>query len=270
MQRRGLQQSRLSSRRPLAAASAALCTTVCLLTVTAARADVTLSYLESNDAGNTGAQAFEVNIKAPKMRMNEQGGMWMLYDSSIDTLFAVDPSRQKYTRINRERAAMMGGMVSAAQAKMKEMMKNMSPQQRAMMEQAMGGMMPAEAPESTYRETGETRTIDRKKCRVGQLLVNDKMEHEFCVAAPKVVGVPPEDYAVMNKMFALMSALREVAGQFIGRSMPDPKDLNGVVIQSRSNNGEHHVLDDVSHKKLDAALFELPEGYQEEAIPTAP
>lgn len=239
---------------------------LCMLTSLPANADVTLSYKQN---GND-SQAFEISIKPPMMRMNEVDGFWMLYDGNIDTLFAVDPGRQKYTRINRERAAMMGGMVNAAQAKMKEMMKNMTPEQRAMMEQAMGRAMPSEAPDSQYKLTGENRSIDRKKCKVGQLLVDGKVEHEFCVATPKTVGVMPEDYAVMTKMFELMSALRDAAGSYFGRAIPDPKDLNGVAIESRSNNGDHQILDDVSHKKLDAALFKLPSGYEEEAIPTAP
>ncbi len=241
-------------------------TVCCVLFTLPASADVTLTYKPQGNA----SQAFEIAIKPPMMRMNEAGGTWMLYDRSLDTMFAVDPNQKSYTRINRDRAAMMGGMMNAAQAQMKEMMKNMTPEQRAMMEQAMGRPMPEDAPKSTYKDTGKTRTVDRRKCKVGQLLVNDKMEHEFCVATPKAVGVSPEDYAVMTSMFELMSALREAAGSYFNRTIPDPKDLQGIAIESRSINGDHLLLHDVSHKKLDAAHFRLPGDYQEAAIPKAP
>lgn len=231
-----------------------------------ASADVTLTYTQSN----SDVQAFEIKVKPQKIRMTESGGTWMLYDGSIDTMFAVDSNRKKYTRINRDRAAMMGGMMNQVQTQMQEMMKNMTPEQRAMMEQAMGRKMPEKAPESTYRKTGENRTVNGKKCSVGQLLVNDQVEHEFCVADPKVAGVGKDEYRVMTQMFELMSALREAAGSYFGRAIPDPSEMGGVAIESRSQSGEHFVLKAVSQASLDASLFKLPPDYQEEAIPTAP
>ncbi len=237
-------------------------------------ADVTLSYKETTSEsakGNT-TQAFEINIKPPKLRMNEAGGMWMLYDGSIDTLFAVDPGRKSYTRINRERAAMMGGMVSAAEQQMQQMMKNMTPEQRAMMEQAMGRKLPSadSKPKTTYKKTGETRTVAGKKCEVGQMLTDGSVEIELCVADPKTVGVSKNEYDVMTGMFELMSELRKAAGSFFNREFPDPGEMNGVAIESRGDDTGHHVLADVSHKKLADTMFDLPTGYKEEAIPTAP
>lgn len=266
MKNRDQHSIRLLAQRRLIDSVVGLCAALCLSVSGTAAADVTLTYAESN----SGAQAFEINIQPPMIRMNEAGGMWMLYDGRLDTMFAVDPGNKKYTRINRDRAALMGGMMNEAQAQMQEMMKNMTPEQRAMMEQAMGSKMPTAAPESTFRKTGKSRKVSGKNCQEGQLLVEGKVEHEFCIAAPKEVGVGDNEYKVMTQMFDLMSALREAAGSYFGRNIPDPKDMQGVAIESRASSGEHHVLKDVSQKKLDAALFKLPSDYQEEAIPRLP
>ncbi len=238
--------------------SAALAS-ACLWTLTA-KAETTLTYA---DQKNNAAQAFVIKIKPPHLRMDEAGGMWMLYDSQADVLFAVNPANQSYTRMDSSKAQQLGGMMDM----MQEQLKNLPPEQRAAMEKMMGRSMTGNKPKVEYVMTGAKREVSGVPCEVGQLVSNGKLRHEFCVAEPKALGMPSADYAVMTKMFVLMGQMREAAGGLFDRDMPDPSEMKGVAVESNGPQGGHQRLSKVGHDPIAAEQFKIPTNYRQEVIP---
>lgn len=228
-----------------------------------AQADTTLTYQDQND---NGAQAFIISIQPPFLRMDEAGGMWMLYNGQTDTLYAVQPSEKSYTKMDRATARQLGGALSAVE----EQMKKLPPEQRAAIEQMMGRSMPSskKKPKVEYLMTNNTRKRAGVQCRVGHLVQADKTRHEFCVAKPDALGMPAADYEVMTKMFALMSEFRDAAGSMLDQELPDPSELKGVAVESNGPEGGHHVLSRFNNDKLSAENFKLPPDYRQEAMPS--
>src|SRR5881394_1673859 len=73
------------------------------------------------------------------MRMNHANGAVILKGSS---LIMVDDKRQQYREMTKEDMKKMAAQAGAAMKRMQEQMKNMKPEQRAMMEKMMGNKIP--------------------------------------------------------------------------------------------------------------------------------
>lgn len=226
----------------------------------AVQAETTLTYVDQN---NSAAEAFVINVQAPYLRMNEAGGMWMLYDSQADVLYAVNPADQSYTKMDRAMAQQLGGVMDAVE----EQMKNLPPEQRAAIEQMMGRSMLKNKAKTEYALTGAKRKHAGVECNVGHLIRAGKAKHEFCVADPKALGMSNDDYAVMTKMFELMAALRDSAGGMFSQDMPDPTQMKGVAIESNGRKAGHQIISKVSHDKIAAEQFKIPSNYRQEVIP---
>lgn len=226
-----------------------------------AQAETTLTYADQN---NNAAQAVVIQVQPPYLRMDEAGGMWMLYDSKTDVLYAVNPADSSYTQMDRSMAKQLGGVMDMVQ----EQMKGLPPEQRAAIEQMMGRpMKPSPKKSLDYTMTKTTRKHAGVTCTVGHLVRDGKARHEFCVAEPQALGMPGEDYAVLTKMFELMSQFREAASGMMGEEMPDPTQMKGVAIESNGPKGGHQILSKVSHDKVSAELFKIPTNYRQEVIP---
>ena len=226
-----------------------------------AQADTTLTYQDKN---NNDAEAFILSIKPPFLRMDEAGGMWMLYDSKADVIYAVQPAQKSYTKMDRSMAEQLGGVMSAVE----EQLKNLPPEQRAAIEQMMGKTLPKKKAKTEYTLTNNYREQAGVKCQVGHLLKDGKMRHEFCIAKPDALGMSKEDYAVMTKMFELMGTLRDKAGSMFEQDLPDPSELKGVAVESNGPNGGHQVLSKFNNDKLPADNFKLPADYRQEVMPS--
>ena len=240
---------------------AALALTAVLTAPAAVHADTTLTYQDQN---NNAAKAFVISIRPPHLRMDEASGMWMLYDGNADALYAVQPDKQAYTKMDRNMARQLGGVMSA----MQEQLKNLPPEQRAAVEQMMGqSMVSKDKPKVEFVMTNSSRKRAGVECRVGHLVQASKARLEFCVAKPADLGMSDADYKVMTKMFELMGEFRDAAGQMFDQEFPDPSELNGVAIESNGPQGGHHVLSKFSHDKLAADNFKLPPDYRQEVMP---
>ncbi|MDX1497430.1 MAG: hypothetical protein R3352_07735, partial [Salinisphaeraceae bacterium] len=124
-----------------------------------AQADTTLTYQDKN---NNDAEAFILSIKPPFLRMDEAGGMWMLYDSKADVIYAVQPAQKSYTKMDRSMAEQLGGVMSAVE----EQLKNLPPEQRAAIEQMMGKTLPKKKAKTEYTLTNNYREQAGVKCQV--------------------------------------------------------------------------------------------------------
>ncbi|MGB1580325.1 MAG: hypothetical protein ACPHER_02310 [Nevskiales bacterium] len=226
-----------------------------------AQADTTLTYQDQND---NGTQAFIISIKPPFLRMDEAGGMWMLYDAKADVIYAVQPAEKSYTRMDRAMAQQLGGVMSAVE----DQLNNLPADQRAAIEQMMGRSLSKKKVKTEYVLTSSSRERAGVKCQVGHLMRDGKSRHEFCVAKPEAVGMSSEDYGVMTKMFELMGTLRETAASMFEQDLPDPSEMKGVAIESNGPQGGHQVLSKFNNDKLSADNFKLPADYRQEAMPS--
>jgi len=101
-----------------------------------------------------------------------------VFDSTTQVARMINLDKKTYVEINKAQMEQMSGQMNSAMAQMQEQMKNMPPEQRAMVEQMMQGRgMPgpaAAAPKVEYRQAGTDK--------VGQWTCT---KYEGSVAGPK-------------------------------------------------------------------------------------
>jgi hypothetical protein len=189
-----------------------------------------------------------------------------------EVIIMLDDKHRTYREMDQESLKRMADQAGAAMAQMQEKMKNLSPEQRAMMEKAMGkhipGGMGAQASNDTYaaQDTGRSDTVDGRVCRLWQTTRNGAPLEELCV-------VP---YASLPGREDLEKALRTMADAFedLSRAMPGIDKamkarlaVNGYPVRVRRYDAQgalrktETVLTKWSEEALPAAVFEVPPGY---------
>lgn len=193
-------------------------------------------------------------------------------------IYIVNDEKKSYREMTKEQMQKMAGQANAAMSQMQERMKNMSPEQRAMMEKMMGdkipGGMPGAKPDVwASQDTGKSETVDGRKCKVWNLTRNGKPFEEVCV-------VP---YATLGGKEDLEKAFREMAEAFaeFTKGMPNADagvkarlDVRGYPVRSRPYDasgklrGTETVLAKWAEEAIPAAAFDVPKGYTKEAMPS--
>lgn len=193
-------------------------------------------------------------------------------------IYIVNDEQKSYREMTQAQMQQMAGQANAAMAQMQERMKNMSPEQRAMMEKMMGDKMPggmgAPGTADTWesKDTGKSDSAEGRKCRVWNLSRNGKLFEELCVV-PYSSLPGKEDFEKTFKQMA--DAFAEMT-----KSMPDADSavkarmaVDGYPVRTRPYDangklrGSERVLTKWVEESLPASTFEVPKGYKKQSMP---
>jgi hypothetical protein len=161
-------------------------------------------------------------IDGPRLRLESgERGNAMIFRADQGVLWTLDPETRTYLHFDRETGKAIGEKVAAARREMEARMAQLPPEQRAMMEKMMSGQMPAALGTQTTepqrplktQDTGKTRNIDGKSCRVFALTRAGETQGDVCLAEWKTAGVKRNELAVFGEMAEFM---RENLGQLGG------------------------------------------------------
>lgn len=160
-------------------------------------------------------------------------------------------------------------MVSQVQAQMEAMLAGMPPEQRAMVEQQMSGMMPqmaGEMPKLSIRKTGSTEKIAGYDCAEVEIVSADgSVEETVCVATADELDIDDDDYEAMLRAMEGMAEVATLGGG--GGAQLEFAKLGGVPIRTRSPNGrDNNEIVSVDTSSVDAARLQIPDGYRETSI----
>lgn len=168
------------------------------------------------------------------------------------------------------------GMMQQMQTMMAEQMKNLSPEQRARIEQMMGKpTAPGERVAPQLRETRRTEQVGRWNCEVIEVVEANRITGELCVADAGALGISQRDFQTMNAFFRLMSSMADSVGQGMGRDIPfmGVAEMPGVPLRAahfRGGRKDVMQLTGVSTDRLDAGLFVVPGDYKPAQFPAMP
>jgi len=224
----------------------------------------TAMELDTRESGQPGRAS--VAVQDGRMRI-EQGAGWMLYDSSKNSVFVVEPQRRSYLELNQEEMRRYGKQLGAARAMVDEQLKGLLPEQRAAIEKMMGGETRGQP--LLFQSTGKRREVAGHACTQGRLTrfnTKDrqyKVEENVCLAAPKDIGMSEADYATVRKLYALMHEMQELGAPGI---LPDFSEIDGVPLEVSNPNGDFQRLKSVTHADLPAEKFTVPADYTREDV----
>lgn len=230
----------------------------------------------------------DVATKAPKgnpQTMLIQDGMVRTTESAHgalilkgSTIIVIDDKRKQYQEMTRDDLKKVAAQASDAVAKMRQKMKSMTPEQRAMMEKMMGDRVPggfgtAEQPDTwESKDLGTTATVEGRRCRNWNLLRNGAPFQELCVVAFDTL---PGKENVQKAFKDLAETFSDLAKSWPGadQAARARAAINGFPVRTRLYGADGKLRDTETimtkwvEESIPATAFEAPAGYTKAALP---
>jgi outer membrane lipoprotein-sorting protein len=211
-------------------------------------------------------------------RFVDDGGRTTLIKG--DTMYIIDDSDQSYIVFDKATMEQVAKQITAAMEKMKEQMAKLPPEQRAQLEQAMGGagMGAGQKWSVDAIDTGTSDKVGGRACKLWDVKRNDKLDEQICVV-PYAALPGKEDlkvvFAKFAKVFEEMAKSVPMLSGMMSNEFSALVKANGYPVRSRSyDNGK--LADDETLVKvwreeaIPASMFEIPAGYKPKKMPMGP
>lgn len=217
-----------------------------LALATPAYADLMLQYQDEE-----GAHLFTMYVKGQRMRLEtHEDASAMLYDAAKSEITILELSDRQYTVLDRATAQRMRQQMEQAF----EMMRR----------QGMGDMQVRVQVQSV--STGQSRTVEDRRCDVYRYVVNDEVTTVACVVKHGELGISDAEWATITGMFDSLS-------EFLSGMLPqgatsiDFMPTEGLPVEASQPDGSDlQRLSRVEHAPLQDALFSVPRGFRRVSI----
>jgi hypothetical protein len=262
-------------------AAGALAAVAVVVAAAAARADTHLDYQDTE-----GKPASQVYVKDGKVRVEPVDAPVVVYDTAADRLTTIDPATGTYTVLDRPAMERIGdkvhqaqiekarrsGRLTDAQERVLEEVAHMAPEQRALLEQMVGGLPGVGPPvKIEIGDLGTTQRVAGHDCADAQLLANGMKLARMCVADLDTLGLPGPDRAALQALHDGIQGMKRT----MGTAAPPVPDLvpKGLALRVEPGNPDlprarpGEVLHAISVAALPDALFQVPAGYTEQPYP---
>jgi hypothetical protein len=137
------------------------------------------------------------------MRLESDDGRAMMFltDGGRNRMVILDKGRNTYQEIDEQTMNQLAQQMSGLTAQMQAQMKNLTPEQRAMMEKMMKGKMPQAAapPKPVYTAKG-SGSVNGFSCTKYERDNGGQKEVEVCAALPAQLKLTPADLQIFEKM----------------------------------------------------------------------
>ncbi len=167
---------------------------------------------EDTDLATKKVTTDQILLDANRMRMESDDGRSIMFltDGGRNRMVVLDKAKNQYQEIDEATMKQLGQQLSAAMAQMQAQLKNMPPEQRAMMEKMMKGKMPqaaaAAAPKTVYTAKG-SGSVNGFSCTRYEGDLAGKKEAEVCAALPAQLKLTPGDLQIFERMRQFSASL---------------------------------------------------------------
>lgn len=226
-------------------------------------ADTRLTYKVTE--GNTTAST--MLIGQGKLRSDMDAGTSAIIDPTEGSMTLLDHANKSFTKIGKAELQQMADMMK----QMEQMMANMPPEARQMMQGRMAGAGGGTAPAVTA-DTGQTSTVAGKSCKVFRTTQGTRTTAEYCLADAAAIDLPAADrttiVAALNwsKQFVETMA-KGPLGSMAART-PFPAGMVPLRTTTFDAGGARSTVEfvSVSTAAIPAETFAVPSGYKEQKL----
>jgi len=227
-------------------------------------ADFRAEFAVVKGSGGTEPAMSRLELGGGKMRMDADK-VSMLMDAGSGKMIVLMHDKHQYMDMQK-----VVETASAALATANAALANLPPEQRAMIEQRMGGKIPGAGGakvDVSVTPTGARDRVGNYTCEVYRTQINGEHHEDICLANVADAGISGADQATLRRTFEEMKAMTEKVsnGMFHSplRSMPTDKF---PVRMTRYEDGK--VVQVVELKSLSTSgvpggEFAIPAGYSE-------
>lgn len=228
-----------------------------------AQADTRLVY---EGAGGS----FIVSMRPGEVRIDDASGAWQLYRQADNTIFAVNPDDNSYTRMDEDVAATIRQRMAALRQKIEAQIQLLPPSKQDVARAVLSEQIPGfgDEPHSVALDrTGQQDSVADIPCQIVQVVRDGQPGETLCVATPDALGISDASFETVTAMFDLMHTMLEGTG-FETVGLPY-LSLSGMPVRFHDPATDaQRTLVSVSHEPLDDALFDIPDTFVEYAPPT--
>jgi hypothetical protein len=246
---------------------------LCLAASPLFAADGVLIVEKTTTGGST--KTNQIQIEKERMRA-ESDTQTVVYDGTKQVLWLINDGRRSYSEMTKADVDRLRGQLNDAMAKMQEQLKSLPPEQRAQIEAMLKGRgMPAmaggaPASKTEYRKTGVDK-VGAWACDKYEGTRGGQKVTELCTVDPKVLGFAMSDFQVSKQLMEFFGKLvPQGADGMFAVGTPEEQGFSGVPVRRIAfNNGQQQSVSEVtqaSRQNFPASVFELPAGYQKEAL----
>ena len=225
-----------------------------------------------------------------KQKMYVQNGLGRIADSAGrvtlikgDTLYFIDDKEKSYVVFDKATMQQLAEKLNAEMAKIKEQLASLPPEQRAQMEQMMGGAMGG-AMDGDKKwtvdatDTGKSDKVDGRACKLWNITRNGELDEQVCVV-PYTALPGKEDFQKVFASFArsfeeMAKSIPMFAGKMDNEFSAQAK-TNGFPVRRQAFVGDN--LSDVEslvktwrEEAIPASMFEIPAGYKQKQMQMGP
>jgi len=167
---------------------------------------------ENTDLATKKVTTDTILLDANRMRMesdNDKAVVMFLTDGGRNRMVMLDKAKNQYQEIDEATMKQLADQMSGAMAQMDAAMKNMPPEQRAMMEKMMKGKMPqaaAAAPKTVYTAKG-SGSVNGFSCTKYEGVRGAEKVADVCAGVPAQLKLSASDMQIFEKMKEFSSSL---------------------------------------------------------------
>ena len=219
----------------------------------------------------------EFRIQDGRGKITSQPGQFIYYDHGKRTAYIVDTEKGTSFEMNEARAKQMGTQLAAAQRMMETKLKELPPDQRAMVEKMMkeqgGGPPPAGGRTPlTFAKAGSDKVgawpCDRYAA------AGDGRKVEVCTAAAPALGISAEDVAVFEGFLELSEKMAGEAAAAGGAGGGPDRGFSGLPLErTESRDGkvtDRFTIETIKPETMTAADLQVPAGLKAVVPPGPP
>ena len=209
----------------------------------------------------------------------------LLFLQASETMTIIDHSEKttldidavKVEALANQAEGMMGMVRQQVMAQMENLSEEQQEQVQQMIENMGGGqLMKKPAPPAqpkTFKDAGMQK-INGYSCKKVEVYQGNEKVSEICTAQPADIGIPAEDYAVIQAMQAMSQKLREKTAKIsaqLGQNVPQfgDADAPGVPVQMTDKAGNSMTITQVQ-PGIGGANLNKPGGYTPKQMPSLP
>jgi len=225
-----------------------------------------------------------------KQKMYVQGGVGRFIDADGrgslikgDTMYMIDDQDKSYIVFDKATMLQLANKMNSEMEKLKARMATMPPEQRAQMEQMMGGagaMLGENGKKWTVEvtDTGKSDKVDGRTCKIWDVTRNGELDEQICVVPYSALPGKENFQAVFanfSKVFDEMSKAVPMLAGMLGNEFAAQQKTNGYPVRQQAYEGgklssEVTVVKTWREEAVPASMLEIPAGYKQKQMSMGP
>jgi hypothetical protein len=236
----------------------------------------TVLEIVNRDLANKTESSAKTYAQDGKMRIETGGPQDSFAIFRDETIYTFDPQQKTYVAMDRATIKQLADQLNPALKMLQEQMANMSPEQRAQMEQMLGTKLPsAKEPVEEVRKTSRTASFAGHSCTYSEILQDGALQAEACVVPAASLKGSKELYDVAIRVSALLRDMVDsidlpMLKQMANRQMENFDKLGGVPVHTRTFDGGQAVQEAtvkaIRNEAVAASAFDIPAGYKKQDL----